>query len=54
MPTPANEPEVQKQLYPVVGCDGAVSLTLNFGAPPFDPSPNPNPNPNPNPIAVDL
>jgi len=35
MPTPANEPEVQKQLYPVVGCDGAVSLTLNFGASPF-------------------
>lgn len=26
---------MQKQLYPVVGCDGAVTLTLNFGASPF-------------------
>ena len=32
MPTPVEEPEEQKPLYPVVGCDGSVSVTLNFGA----------------------
>ncbi len=35
MPLPADTPEPQKPLYPVVGCDGSVSLTLNFGAAPF-------------------
>ena len=35
MPTPVEEPEEQKPLYPVVGCDGSVSITLNFGATPF-------------------
>ena len=35
MPTPVEEPEEQKPLYPVVGCDGSVSLALNLGATPF-------------------
>ena len=32
---PADAPEPQKPLFPVVGCDGSLSLSLNFGARPF-------------------